>query len=277
MSFWWTRGFAQGGKTRGLGELICAGWGWGYDSLANQDKDASYSASISIGSPAQSYNVALDTGSADLVSLVGSALTFRFRSPADDGSTWHSQWVLSTECELSACSALDKFNPTTSTSYKNGTTAFSIAYGSGDARGHLGADTVTLGGFSVQSQTFGVVNSMSDGLLDSHLSGLMGMGFKSLTVTGTTPWWISLASSTAWSEPLFGFYMKRYRDVADAQSTETEGGTLTLGYVDETLYEGDITYVSVDSDKQRYWNIPIASEFRPQSGARPVRMEMLID
>lgn len=187
-----------------------------------------------------------------------------------------SQWLLSTECSLSACSPLDKFDPTTSTSYKNGTTAFSIAYGSGDARGHLGADTVTLGGFSVQSQTFGVVNSMSDGLLDSPLSGLMGMGFKSLTVTGTTPWWISLASSTAWSEPLFGFYMKRYRDVADAQSTETEGGTLTLGYVDETLYEGDITYVSVDSDKQRYWNIPIASECRPRT-AWLVRTEMLID
>jgi cathepsin D len=37
-------------------------------TLANQDKDASYSAEISVGSPGQTFDVALDTGSADLVS-----------------------------------------------------------------------------------------------------------------------------------------------------------------------------------------------------------------
>jgi cathepsin D len=168
-----------------------------------------------------------------------------------------SQWLLSTECTLDTCSGLDKFDPTSSSTYKNGSTGFSIAYGSGDAQGHLGADTVTLGGFSVQGQTFGVVNTMSAGLVDSPLSGLMGLGFKSLTVTGTTPWWMSLAGTSAWSEPLFGFYMRRYRDVDSAAATEAQGGTLTLGYVDEALYEGDIEYVPVDADKQRYWNIPI--------------------
>ena len=201
-------------------------------TLANQDKDASYSAEISVGSPGQTFDVALDTGSADL-------------------------WLLSTECTLDTCSGLDKFDPTSSSTYKNGSTGFSIAYGSGDAQGHLGADTVTLGGFSVQGQTFGVVNTMSAGLVDSPLSGLMGLGFKSLTVTGTTPWWMSLAGTSAWSEPLFGFYMRRYRDVDSAAATEAQGGTLTLGYVDEALYEGDIEYVPVDADKQRYWNIPI--------------------
>lgn len=172
------------------------------------------------------------------------------------------QWLLSTECTLDTCNGLDKFNPTTSSTYRNGTTEFSIAYGSGDAQGHLGADTVTLGGFSVQGQTFGVVDTMSAGLVDSPLSGLMGLGFRSLTVTGTTPWWVSLAGSSAWSEPLFGFYMRRYRDVPNAAETEAEGGTLTLGYTDQALYEGDITYIPVDADKQRYWNIPIGGAFR---------------
>jgi hypothetical protein len=50
-----------------------------YCRLANQDKDASYSATIAVGSTSQTFEVALDTGSADLVSL---ALSFR-PSPKD--------------------------------------------------------------------------------------------------------------------------------------------------------------------------------------------------
>jgi hypothetical protein len=37
--------------------------------LADQDQDASYSATIAVGSTSQTFEVALDTGSADLVSL----------------------------------------------------------------------------------------------------------------------------------------------------------------------------------------------------------------
>lgn len=173
-------------------------------------------------------------------------------------SRFIKQWVLSTECVLDTCTGLKQFDPETSTSYKNGTNLFSIAYGSGDAQGHLGEDIVSLGGFSVQGQTFGVVVTMTQGLVDSPLSGLMGMGFKTLSVMGATPWWQSLATSGAWDSPLFGFYMKRYRDVSDAASTEPDGGTLTLGWTDSSLYSGDITYIPVDDDKASYWNIPIA-------------------
>lgn len=202
-------------------------------TLANEDRDASYSVAVNIGTPAQTFQVSLDTGSADL-------------------------WVLSDECTQSSCNSLTKFAPETSSSYVNGTTAFSIAYGSGSAMGHLGSDTVTLGGFSVSNQVFGVVSSMTNNLVASPLSGLFGMGFKTLSVVGATPWWQSLASSGTWTDPVFGFYMKRYRNVTDATDTETEGGTVTLGYADSSLYQGDITYVAIDSKNQAYWNIAIA-------------------
>ena len=52
--------------------------------------------------------------------------------------------------------------------------------------------------------------------------------------------------------------MKRYRDVAGAQSVETDGGTATFGYLDSSLYTGDITYIDLPSASQ-YWEIPMAA------------------
>jgi cathepsin D len=77
-------------------------------------------------------------------------------------------------------------------------------------------------------------------------------------LTLATPWWLTLAQSSSWSQPLFGFYMKRYRDVAGAQSTESDGGTATFGYLDSSLYSGDITYISLPTASE-YWEIPMAS------------------
>ncbi|KAJ9093926.1 hypothetical protein QFC19_008160 [Naganishia cerealis] len=201
-------------------------------TLANQDYDASYSASVSIGTPAQTFDVALDTGSADL-------------------------WVAGKTCASSTCSGLSLFDASKSTTLKNATTAFTITYGSGNAQGYLASDTVTLAGDTVSSQTFAVIQSMSAALINEPLSGLMGLGFSSLSVSKSTPWWVNLVTSK-WSDPLFAFYLKRYRNVVSASSTESDGGVVSFGELDSSVYTGDVTYVSVADNKQAYWNIPIA-------------------
>ncbi|KAJ9118425.1 hypothetical protein QFC24_006255 [Naganishia onofrii] len=131
----------------------------GEASLANQDYDASYSASLSIGTPSQSFDIALDTGSADLWvagAKIGSPVTF-------DASK--------------------------STTLKNTSTPFTITYGSGNAQGYLASDTVSLAGYTVASQTFAVIQTMSSGLINEPLAGLMELGFSSLSVSRSTPWW----------------------------------------------------------------------------------------
>jgi cathepsin D len=201
-------------------------------TLANQDYDASYSASVSIGTPAQSFDIALDTGSADL-------------------------WVTSTTCASSTCNSLPtKFDASKSSTFKNSSTPFTITYGSGNAQGYLGTDTVSLADYTVSSQTFAIIQTMSASLITEPLSGLMGLGFSSLAVSKSTPWWVSLATSK-WNDPVFAFYLKRYRNVASASSTESDGGSVSFGGLDSSLYSGDITYVSVADNKQAYWNIPI--------------------
>ncbi|KAJ9122273.1 hypothetical protein QFC22_001693 [Naganishia vaughanmartiniae] len=199
----------------------------GEATLANQDYDASYSASVSIGTPSQAFDIALDTGSADL-------------------------WVAGSNIDLPTTFEVSK-----STTVKNTSTSFSITYGSGNAQGYLASDTVSLAGYTVPSQTFAVIQTMSAGLINEPLSGLMGLGFSSLSVSKTTPWWVSLASSK-WSDPVFAFYLKRYRNIASASSTESDGGSVSFGELDSSLYTGDITYIPVANNKQAYWNIPIA-------------------
>ncbi|ODN94323.1 endopeptidase [Cryptococcus wingfieldii CBS 7118] len=202
-------------------------------SLTDHNLDTSYSASLSVGTPAQTLDIVLDTGSSDL-------------------------WLASDKCSTTACSSMDEYSLSNSSTAVNLSTSFSIEYGSGKASGALVQDLVTLGGYSVASQTFAACDSVSTGLLSTGVSGIMGLSWQALAYSKATPWWITLAKSSTWSQPLFAFYLARYRNVAGATAKETDGGTATFGYLDSSLYTGDVTYVDVDDDAQ-YWQIEMAS------------------
>lgn len=92
---------------------------------------------------------------------------------------------------------------------------------------------MTLAGYSVASQTFAQCDDVSTGLVAQEVSGIMGLGFTALAFSRATPWWITLARSNAWDDPLFAFYLKRYRNVAGASNVESDGGTVTFGHLGE--------------------------------------------
>ncbi|KAG8927180.1 hypothetical protein FRC00_002232 [Tulasnella sp. 408] len=106
-----------GSKRRGIGQ----------NQLINQNADTSYFGTIAIGTPARSFNVILDTGSADL-------------------------WVASKDC-ITGCNGVPTFDAAASSSFRNLSSPFTIKYGSGGAAGRLGADTVQMAGFGVAGQT----------------------------------------------------------------------------------------------------------------------------
>lgn len=91
-----------------------------------------------------------------------------------------------------------------------------------------------MGGYSVASQTFATCSTISSGLINSGVSGIMGLSWQALAYSGATPWWITLAQSSSWSSPLFGFHLARWRDVSGATSSESDGGTATFGYLGES-------------------------------------------
>lgn len=124
----------------------------GTNDLVNVGQDTSYYGSLAIGTPPVAFNIILDTGSSDL-------------------------WLASSSCPSSTCTSQSLFTPSSSSSFQNSSTAFSIQYGSGSASGILGQDMVQMAGFEISSQAFGVVDQISSGLLSSSVSGLMGLGF----------------------------------------------------------------------------------------------------
>ncbi|KAG6822690.1 hypothetical protein H0H93_005073, partial [Arthromyces matolae] len=92
------------------------------------DSDESYFASINIGTPAQTFNVILDTGSSDL-------------------------WVADTSC-ATCSSSTPRYDSTKSSSFVTANQNTQIKYGSGDVAGVVGTETVSMGPFTVAQQPF---------------------------------------------------------------------------------------------------------------------------
>ncbi|KAH9893556.1 aspartic peptidase domain-containing protein [Cubamyces lactineus] len=200
----------------------------GFNLITNQNADSSFYGSIAVGTPAISYNVILDTGSSDLWLAASDGV-----STNDDG--------------------IPTFDPSASSTFSDLNTSFSISYGSGAARGTLGKDVVQFAGFEVDSQVFGVVTQVSENLLNSPVSGLMGLGFSSIAASGATPFWQALAESDGTLDsPLMAFQLTRFNDVNGAQDQEP-GGTFNLGAVNTSLFTGDIDYQDIPDGQEGYW------------------------
>lgn len=199
-------------------------------STTNQASDTSYFATISVGTPPQQYNVVLDTGSADL-------------------------WISGSSClRCAAATTGATFNPSSSSTFTTASGTLSVQYGSGSAQGTLGTDVVSLGGFQVPQQKFGVAQTVTNNFLTGNLSGLMGLGFQNLASTGAVPWWIQASSS--WTNPQMSFYLTRFRDTTNGQ-TDQPGGQFTMGGTNSSLYNGSINFISLV--KAQYWTIPMTA------------------
>ncbi|KAJ3861067.1 aspartic peptidase domain-containing protein [Lentinula novae-zelandiae] len=205
----------------------------GQNLIVNQKADSSFFGSVAIGTPPVAYDVILDTGSADL-------------------------WLASSTCTESACEGIATFDSSSSSSFQNKSTEFSITYGSGDAAGTLGEDIVQMAGFSVSNQVFGVCDQVSDGLLNSPVSGLLGLAFQTIASSGASPLWETLASSGAWDQPLMAFQLTRFNN--DSKATDLEpGGTFTMGATNTSLYTGDIDYNDIPDNEESYWLQTVSS------------------
>ncbi|TXT06103.1 hypothetical protein VHUM_03576 [Vanrija humicola] len=198
--------------------------------LTNIDIDSVYAGELSIGTPPQQFLVIVDTGSSDL-------------------------WVLESGC--SQCSGMTAFQDQQSSTFVNTNTPFKIAYGSGDAAGTVVTDVVTMDTFTVQQQSFALVNQLSPELITAPIAGLMGLGWQKISNIGKTPWWQSLAENT-WADPQFGVYMARLRNTRPTSRVNENGGEITFGGVNSSYFTGDINYMSIANSDLDYWRLPIS-------------------
>ncbi|GAA6002934.1 hypothetical protein JCM10207_001904 [Rhodosporidiobolus poonsookiae] len=187
--------------------------------------DAAYFGGIGIGTPAQSFDVIFDTGSADL-------------------------WVPSS----SSSSSHTKFNADASSTSESSTASWDITYGTGSSEGHLARDTVTAGSYSATQQIFAVADSVADVVDSLPSDGIMGMAFSTIASSGAPTFFENLITQGSVSQQVFSYYMTRASDSTTKTKGTIAGGELCIGCIDSSKYTGSLNYVPVSS--QSYWSIP---------------------
>lgn len=154
----------------------------GKASLTDYADEMLWTGDITIGTPAVSYTVDFDTGSADL-------------------------WVPSVSCTSAACTSHTSYNPSKSSSSRfQSAYKLSIAYGDGSSTtGKVYKDTVSVAGLTVANQYFGAATAESAQFADDPFDGLFGLAFESISTMGVRPFFQSLVKAATLRQNRFSF------------------------------------------------------------------------
>jgi len=191
--------------------------------VVNDYSNAQYYGPVSVGSPAQDFNVIFDTGSSNL-------------------------WIPGVSCGLN-CGLHPEYNSTLSSTYiKNGST-FSIDYVSGPVSGFLSVDTVTLGGLAIKQQKFAEINVVTGLGLAYDLGkfdGILGMAFQSISVDNIPTVYDNMETQGLVDSSMFGLFLG---------ATDGAVGELMLGGYDSTHFSGELSWVPLISES--YWEVEL--------------------
>ncbi|XP_074749702.1 renin isoform X3 [Strix uralensis] len=188
--------------------------------------DTQYFGEISIGTPAQTFKVVFDTGSANL-------------------------WVPSYKCSplYSACVSHSRYDSSKSRTYVANGTGFAIRYGTGSVKGFLSQDIVLVSDIPI-IQVFAEATALpAFPFIFARFDGVLGMGYPSQAIDGITPVFDRILSQQILKEDVFSVYYSRW--VLNAPLKP--GGEIILGGSDPTYYTGDFHYLNVS--KSGYWQI----------------------
>uniref|UniRef100_A0A5B6ZR44 Phytepsin n=2 Tax=Davidia involucrata TaxID=16924 RepID=A0A5B6ZR44_DAVIN len=183
--------------------------------------DAQYFGEIAIGTPPQKFTVIFDTGSSNL-------------------------WVPSAKCYFSVpCYFHAKYKSSQSSTYKKNGKSAEIHYGTGAISGFFSQDNVEVGDLVVKNQEFiEATREPSLTFLVAKFDGILGLGFREISVGNAVPVWYSMVKQGLIKEPVFSFWLNR-------NAEEKEGGEIVFGGVDPNHFKGKHTYVPVT--QKGYW------------------------
>uniref|UniRef100_A0A671KS16 renin n=1 Tax=Sinocyclocheilus anshuiensis TaxID=1608454 RepID=A0A671KS16_9TELE len=153
--------------------------------------DTQYFGEISIGSPAQMFNVVFDTGSANL-------------------------WVPSHSCSplYTACFTHNRYDASRSLTHIYNGTGFSIQYASGNVRGFLSEDVVVVGGIPVV-QVFAEATALpAIPFIFAKFDGVLGMGYPDVAIDGITPVFDHIMCQHVLKQNVFSVYYSSNQSTA---------------------------------------------------------------
>ena len=189
-----------------------------------------YFANISLGTPTQSFQIAIDTGSSDIwINSASSGLCRQY----------------SQECSLSGT-----YNANRSSTYDYINSAFYIKYADGSyAQGDYARETLRIGDAIIRNVPFGI------GYQSTSLQGILGLGYKtnvaSVGTLGSTydnlP--VILASTGLISTPAYSLWLN---------DLDANTGSVLFGGVDTEKYNGDLQSLPIIKENNVYREFVIA-------------------
>uniref|UniRef100_A0A7S4MNC0 Peptidase A1 domain-containing protein n=1 Tax=Vannella robusta TaxID=1487602 RepID=A0A7S4MNC0_9EUKA len=167
-----------------------------------------YQSNITLGSPAQSFEMILDTGSNFIT-------------------------VPSIACKQGqSCEYQKQYNHTESSTYCANGTEFSLSYGGGDVNGFLSGDQVTFSGITVpgcQQQFLEVETEASSLMEETFWQGTLGLAFQNLYPNAPVPLVRTMNDLGLLPEPQFSLY---FDNPAKPPEDPSVSGQLRLGWDD---------------------------------------------
>ncbi|KAJ7039581.1 acid protease [Mycena alexandri] len=194
-----------------------------------EGNDASYVATVQLGTPSRDFVIILDSGSGDF-------------------------WVESDVCVLDTdnsqgCGNHSFLSEASSSSFVNTHKDWSITYGSGAAAGELVTDTLVLGGMVLGNHTFGVAHNVSQSFASDRIAdGLMGLGRGALSNQNTPTPVQSLVNAGFIKQAITSYRLPRIHDNVDV-------GEVTFGGLDNTKFDPS-TLVTVNCTDNGFY-IPV--------------------
>ncbi|KAI0023101.1 aspartic peptidase domain-containing protein [Xylariomycetidae sp. FL0641] len=185
---------------------------------------------ISVGTPSQNLTVLWDTGSTDLL-------------------------IPGTNC--TTCGEHRLFNPNESSTYApvpNPDVSIPFISGPGAevlaepevVHGLLSYDTIAVGPLNHSSQAILVAQDTTDTWNRVPVDGIMGLGPVNVSVSEQDSFFWNLYAHEQLRSPVFSLYLPDDDDDGGAQ--------LTLGGVDHSKHDGEISYLSLERDRLADWS-----------------------
>jgi hypothetical protein len=151
-------------------------------------------------------------------------------------------WVPSPSCQAQCAGRAKYTGPS-----QDLNEAFSLSYGSGTVKGEYVLAAVTLADASLPSFKMGLANSVGfPGFSSSEYDGLLGLAWPGLSRDSDVPSLVpSLYEAKQIDQNLFSMYL----------TPDGSGGELTLGDVDSSRFQGNMTWISLALEQ--WWTVEL--------------------
>ncbi|KAG6901122.1 hypothetical protein C0995_000371 [Termitomyces sp. Mi166 len=188
-----------------------------------QAQDIGYLSQVKLGTPARTFHLLMDSGSADL-------WTGAEDCQPDDPDT-----------EQEDCGSHTFIGPNSSSTFHDTTKPWQIQYGTGAVSGTIVTDTVSIAGLKLTNHSFGVAHKESNDFIPDYIpfDGLLGLAKKTISRQQVPTLLDALVSAGKLKHPIISYHIPRLADGKD-----NNHGELTLGALNPAKYDPK-TLVSV--------------------------------